>query len=1545
RGRGGMPNTNQMDDDDEAMVAPSAGQHRSLIIAELLLLTPPDEDDYMYYRDCEREGGSVDGAGTAAEEQRRSRNHLRRRGLEIVVDLLDGAIAAREGRAASGGARQSPRTTTPRRLTLREALGCDDLPSTTASGLASCLVRLMSYHLVDADDDEDDDEGGVVATSTSASAYAAVSPLAFNSALLYLELIGTEGAWGLGMVDAGGMIAMRGLIRKWEFYIETACVALGMITALLSSSSGCILDPDDVDDDVVVECREAASTLERALRSTVMPPSSPTSATFADGISQARSREQSARSCRGGGSGPRSTGREDEATALREKRSCEAGTHLLRGLLPLFNLRIEAPNGHAGKLAAFEAASALVVSVMENVVAVDDTGRRTPRVVADIGGSGDLGNSSTPKRGWRKSVGFSQIPAASDGVEGSGSDPACPMPPNNASARLIAPPSLKKSVTPHRASRSGSSAPSDRRRHPVLALVVGLLQRLLTTGGIERADARSRVCLLGVRFLAHLPVLERCDLLRFVGDMCESKVSCHRLLGVEMIGDVMCQGWFWKDAEKGDFAHQAFTPSSSISEGASVEVGVARTTTSSRLLRCLQGRLSDKSPTVRTRAALSLGEMARTASEAQEEGRNLDGTIIADMPGKLTDESVSSRALAVALCRIGTSLTSTLRQRASKDGSATVRKSFIVAWLKMLNLAHQERREEFLVSGPDITALCRLCNDASVATRKAAADGLTKLIQANNDGEEHSAHASSLEVAWAHTVLPLVSDAEATCVTKAVEFFSALVIEPIIKRDDDAKSRVAWRILSKLSGGSNRAGASRNASGSLILALQKLLLNAGKDMKMLSKNLLNAVYRAIGMSLGLNGPINFDSSMTHENGSEWGLFEVHTTEMRTGAWCLLDALTSCLIINDTGSSKFFSLANISLSQAIGASQINSSFLVSSLRNLRGLMNSKSVSSDMKINLIGTSQNCLKVIAIMGKFVPLDDAEACFSELSSDLKSFTIPVDLISATVNVLITFTKRMCDDSGKDVFVEVKGWVNSLLNRCEQAIESQFSAMSQRGMMIEEDENFLSIILYFIGELSLVGFTSQEDSSLLTTKTRNDITPTDKDPVRGLLIRPSSRLVNLVKLMLPNTMPIPSAADHELTPTPVGIRAHSFVTLGKLCLRDESLAKESLNIFARELHKDSDSNPIVQSNSLMVMGDLCVRYTNLVDKYLPFMAASLQAGDGKPVEVNTNSRNSLFHNRKFNAYSMVKKNAIMLLSSLLLQDYIKWRGLLIHRFLAAVADEDDEVAQLAQTALRGPLLQKQPSLFANHFVGAVFVLNMCKAHPVYNAELGSGDSGLTVYFEGASFSGSIGYHKRREVYEVMLANMNDAQKVEVTARLVKEVLGGALETTGDLSAVCKFSAVAIKRSTRLSNSRIDAATNVLTDTLNILSSPQIRVGRKGVQDAEFDYGGSRPDQRKAHKQHLLTRISRKHLMEIVIPILCNLKSVLESSHSPILKFIMTYLGCIFRNYKSEVQEYLANQPILLQELEYDTRQYEKEQKQGGRVSVLPSDVVIGKPV
>lgn len=112
----------------------------------------------------------------------------------------------------------------------------------------------------------------------------------------------------------------------------------------------------------------------------------------------------------------------------------------------------------------------------------------------------------------------------------------------------------------------------------------------------------------------------------------------------------------------------------------------------------------------------------------------------------------------------------------------------------------------------------------------------------------------------------------------------------------------------------------------------------------------------------------------------------------------------------------------------------------------------------------------------------------------------------------------------------------------------------------------------------------------------------------------------------------------------PSTARALAFVTLGKLCLRDGELAKRCINLFARELNYDySSSAPdseSVRSNALVVMGDLCIRYTNLVDRQLPAMAACLQDGCGK---------------RGHNS-GLVRRHAVLLLSSLLLQDYVKWR-------------------------------------------------------------------------------------------------------------------------------------------------------------------------------------------------------------------------------------------------------------------------------------------------
>jgi condensin-2 complex subunit D3 len=294
----------------------------------------------------------------------------------------------------------------------------------------------------------------------------------------------------------------------------------------------------------------------------------------------------------------------------------------------------------------------------------------------------------------------------------------------------------------------------------------------------------------------------------------------------------------------------------------------------------------------------------------------------------------------------------------------------------------------------------------------------------------------------------------------------------------------------------------------------------------------------------------------------------------------------------------------------------------------------------------------------------------------------------------------------------------------------------------------------------------------------------------------------------------------------------------------------------------------------------------------------------------------------------LVRKHAVLLLSGLLLQDYIKWRGLLFQRFLVATADRDEGVARLAEMMLCGPLLKKYPKLFFNNFVESLFVLNRCTAHPLYAAAASAGDNGggVTVGFEGINLTGEAGRAARTHIYGTAIAMMSDEEKIGITARLANDVLGAALETDGDLSRVCK------NFSSSVTSTNDENAFNVLRDALFILTSPALQVARIPTKDEGEGMEDTTGLETKAQhvaaaKGKLLSKISRKQLVEMVLPILCNLKTTLQESCSPLLKDLMQYLVVIFRAYKVEVKEFLASDPTLLQEIEYDARQFKKAQR------------------
>ena len=108
----------------------------------------------------------------------------------------------------------------------------------------------------------------------------------------------------------------------------------------------------------------------------------------------------------------------------------------------------------------------------------------------------------------------------------------------------------------------------------------------------------------------------------------------------------------------------------------------------------------------------------------------------------------------------------------------------------------------------------------------------------------------------------------------------------------------------------------------------------------------------------------------------------------------------------------------------------------------------------------------------------------------------------------------------------------------------------------------------------------------------------------------------------------------------------------------------------------------------MVAMTDFCVRYTALVDGGIAKLTKSL--------------RDSCEH---------VRRQAFILLARLLQRDYVKWKGMLFHRFLLALVDESEKIRQLADFLFGSVLKTKAPLLAYNSFVEAIFILNDCHLH------------------------------------------------------------------------------------------------------------------------------------------------------------------------------------------------------------------------------------------
>ncbi|EQC40792.1 hypothetical protein SDRG_01862 [Saprolegnia diclina VS20] len=390
--------------------------------------------------------------------------------------------------------------------------------------------------------------------------------------------------------------------------------------------------------------------------------------------------------------------------------------------------------------------------------------------------------------------------------------------------------------------------------------------------------------------------------------------------------------------------------------------------------------------------------------------------------------------------------------------------------------------------------------------------------------------------------------------------------------------------------------------------------------------------------------------------------------------------------------------------------------------------------------------------------------------------------------------------------------------------------------------------------------------------QTMGDLILLDVDD-RASTALPRSLVARLQRYLLPRV-----AADAR--ETPASIRALAFVAVGKACLADEAFAKESITMFMRELQ----TSPLeaIRSNILLVLGDLCIRWTSVVDVYVPTIASSL-----------------------LDRSLAVRRNTLLLFSQLLLQDYVKWKESLLHYFLRALVDPNEEMASLAQHILSGPLLLKTPSLFTMKFVEAVFVFNNVPT-PALTGVIS------TPMLQNLSLSGNVHFPKRLVIYRFLLEHMRDEQKLQVSMKLVTEVLDDVVDGTLPLAS----------DPTTITENSIEA---VLQDALILLSSPEIRLSAPKDRDEELLEAGDTPASTlQDAKRSLLSKMSRKNFIENVVPVVIGLKHTLQAKRSPVMRYLMHCIKELFAFYKTEVQDILAADPQLAKEVLYDLRQFEQ---------------------
>ncbi|NWS44292.1 CNDD3 protein, partial [Probosciger aterrimus] len=500
---------------------------------------------------------------------------------------------------------------------------------------------------------------------------------------------------------------------------------------------------------------------------------------------------------------------------------------------------------------------------------------------------------------------------------------------------------------------------------------------------------------------------------------------------------------------------------------------------------------------------------------------------------------------------------------------------------------------------------------------------------------------------------------------------------------------------------------------------------------------------------------------------------------------------------------------------------------------------------------------LCVMGHVAKHLPKSTCEKLIDNLKWWLRDSQCPLEVISPAVETL----QKLCHACA-DVLEEAQELLNQvcgdLVSNCESYI-SNIVLKKDGAKQLQED--LLVRHLFLLGEAA-------------------QLCPAKVEKRVFLLIQ--SILAAPVMASPPDGEEIPASqplSQFRGSAMPSVVRAHAFVTLGKLCLQHEDLAKKCIAALARELEVSQDV--AVRNNVVIIMCDMCVRYTSMADRYIPNVSLCLK-----------------------DPHPFIRKQTLILLTSLLQEEFVRWKGCLFFHFVSVLVDPCPDIARFGEFCLVHLLLKRNPVMFSQHFIECIFHFNSYQKHEKYNRFPQSARARSLF-----SLKGKENKEKRMLIYRFLLDHFTDEQRFSITTKISHSILACFVDNVLPLDL---------------------EANELLSDTFAVLSCKEIKLSTMRSKPEE-DFQAEEDEMAMANavvqvaQKKLISQVQKKNFIENIVPIITSLKSLMEQKRLPAVRDLMSYLQEMMQDYRNEIKDFFAVDKQLAAELEYDMKKYEEQ--------------------